>query len=51
MGFPSVSGFSRRNVFSMREFCLAYLDLPKMQPLVAQIGWTQNLIDCRELRT
>ena len=42
--FPSVSGFSRRNVFYMREFYLLYRDLPKVQPLVAQIGWTHNLL-------
>ena len=28
----------------MREFYLAYHGLPKVQPLVAQIGWTHNLI-------
>ena len=38
--FPGVNGYSRRNVFYMREFYLAYCDLPKVQPLVAQIGWT-----------
>ena len=42
--FPGIAGFSRRNVFYMREFYVAYHDLPKVQPLVAQIGWTQNLI-------
>ena len=42
--FPGVSGFSRRNIFYMREFYQAYRDLPKVQPLVAQIGWTHNLI-------
>ena len=42
--YPGVSGFSRRNVFYMREFYLAYRASPKVQPLVAQIGWTQNLI-------
>ncbi|VFM98623.1 MAG: Predicted nuclease of restriction endonuclease-like (RecB) superfamily, DUF1016 family [Candidatus Kentron sp. G] len=41
--FPGIAGFSRRNVFYMREFYLAYRDLPKVQPLVAQIGWTHNL--------
>ena len=40
--FPGVSGFSRRNVFYMREFYLAYRNRPKVQPLVAQIGWTHN---------
>lgn len=42
--FPGVTGYSRRNVFYMREFYLAYRDQPKVQPLVAQIGWTHNLI-------
>ncbi|MBE3125359.1 MAG: DUF1016 domain-containing protein, partial [Acidobacteria bacterium] len=42
--FPGVSGFSRRNVFYMREFYLAYRETKKVQPLVAQIGWTHNLI-------
>ena len=41
--FPGVVGYSRRNVFYMREFFIAYRDHPKVQPLVAQIGWTHNL--------
>jgi predicted nuclease of restriction endonuclease-like (RecB) superfamily len=42
--FPGIAGFSRRNIFYMREFYVAYCNLPKVQPLVAQIGWTHNLI-------
>ena len=42
--FPGVSGYSRRNVFYMRDFYLAYCNLSKVQPLVAQIGWSHNLI-------
>ena len=42
--FPGISGFSRRNIFYMREFYLAYKSLPKVQPLVAQIAWTHNLV-------
>ena len=42
--FPGVHGYSRRNVFYMREFYLAYYGQPKVQPLVAQIGRTHNLI-------
>ena len=42
--FPGVGGFSRRNIFYMREFYQVYRDLPKVQPLVAQIGWSHNLI-------
>ena len=50
MEFPGVGGFSRRNVFYMREFYISYRDLPKVQPLVAQIGWTQNLIILQRCR-
>jgi predicted nuclease of restriction endonuclease-like (RecB) superfamily len=50
MEFPGVRGFSRRNVFYMREFYITYRDLPKVQPLVAQIGWTQNLIVLQRCR-
>lgn len=42
--FPGISGFSRRNVFYMREFYLRYCDDERVQPLVAQIGWTHNLL-------
>jgi len=35
----------------MREFYLSYRDLPKVQPLVAQIGWTQNLIVLQRAKT
>lgn len=42
--FPGITGFSRRNLFYMREFHLAYRQIPKVQPLVAQIGWTHNII-------
>jgi len=42
--FPGITGFSRRNVFYMREFYLLYRDNRRMQPLVAQIGWTHNLV-------
>ena len=42
--FPGVAGFSWRNLFYMSEFYVTYRDLPKLQPLVAIIGWTHNLI-------
>jgi predicted nuclease of restriction endonuclease-like (RecB) superfamily len=42
--FPGIRGFSRRNVFYMREFYLLYCDDHRVQPLVAQIGWTHNLV-------
>jgi predicted nuclease of restriction endonuclease-like (RecB) superfamily len=42
--FPGIVGFSWRNLFYMSEFFTAYRDRSKLQPLVAIIGWTQNLV-------
>lgn len=42
--FPGISGFSRRNIFYMREFYMLCRDDKRVQPLVAQIGWTHNLM-------
>lgn len=50
--FPGISGFSRRNIFYMREFYLLYRDDERVQPLVAQISWTHNLVifqRCKDL--
>lgn len=33
--FPGISGFSRRNVFCMREFYLLYRDDKGVQPVIA----------------
>lgn len=41
--FPGISGFSRRNIFYMREFYLLHRSDERVQPMVAQIGWTHNL--------
>lgn len=41
--FPASNGFSRRNIFYLREFYLLYRDDTRVQPLVAQIGWSHNL--------
>lgn len=42
--FPGITGFSRRNIFYMREFYLLYRNDMRVQPLVAQIGWSHNLV-------
>ena len=42
--FPGMSGFSARNIWRMRDFFLAYHENEKVTPLVAQIGWSHNLI-------
>jgi len=41
--FPGIQGFSARNIWYMRTFYLAYRDSQKLQPLVAEIGWSHNL--------
>lgn len=42
--FPGISGFSARNIWNMRSFYLTYSPNEKLQPLVAEISWTHNLI-------
>ena len=42
--FPGISGFSARNIWNMRSFYLAYSSNEKLQPMVAEIGWTHNLV-------
>lgn len=42
--FPGVSGFSSRNIWYMRNFYVLYGNNPKLQPLVAEIGWTHNIV-------
>ncbi len=42
--FPGMQGFSARNIWYMRSFYATYCTRSKLQPLVAEIGWTHNLI-------
>src|SRR4030067_2214494 len=42
--FPGIQGFSARNLWNMRTFYLTYKDSQKLQPLVAEISWTKNVI-------
>ncbi|HLZ88346.1 MAG TPA: DUF1016 N-terminal domain-containing protein [Puia sp.] len=39
--FPGMEGLSSRNVWRMRMF---YLEYEKLPPLVAEIGWSHNMI-------
>ncbi|WP_425214407.1 PDDEXK nuclease domain-containing protein [Tumidithrix helvetica] len=41
--FQGVSGFSARNIWNMRSFYLSYSQNEKLQPMVAEIGWSHNL--------
>lgn len=43
--FPNMSGFSRSNLFSMRQVYLAWVDAPEtVQQLVGQIPWGHHLV-------
>lgn len=41
---PGLRGFTRPNLFRMRQFYEAYRDNEKVSPLVRQIPWTHNLV-------
>ena len=42
--FPGIQGFSVRNIWNMRNFYVSYHRKTKLQPLVAEIGWSHNVI-------
>jgi len=42
--FPGISGFSVRNIWNMRSFYLSYYQNEKLQPLVAEVSWSHNLV-------
>ena len=42
--FSGIGGFSARNIWRMRIFYLTYKDNEKLTPMVAEIGWTHNLV-------
>lgn len=41
---PGLRGFTRRNLFRMRQFYQTYAGDEKVTPLVTQLPWTHNLI-------
>lgn len=41
---PGLRGFTRANLFRMRQFYAAYRDDEKVAPLVRQLPWTHNLL-------
>ena len=42
--FPGVQGFSARNLWNMRNFYVEYSQNAKLQPMVAEISWTKNVV-------
>ncbi|MBP8809419.1 MAG: DUF1016 family protein [Kofleriaceae bacterium] len=41
---PSLRGFTRRNLFRMRQFFLTYRDDATVRPLVPRLSWSHHLI-------
>ena len=48
---PGLSGFTRRNLFRMRQFYVTYRDDEKVSSLVRQLPWTHNLIILSQSKT
>lgn len=42
--FPTLKGFSKRNLEYMRKFALTYQELKFVQQVVAQISWSHNVV-------
>lgn len=40
---PGLRGFTRSNLFRMRQFYQTYRDAPKVAPLARQLSWSHNL--------
>lgn len=50
--FPGMQGFSSRNLWLVRSFYIEYKDNTKLQPLVAEISWSHNIVlmeKCKDL--
>lgn len=42
--YPGLRGYTRRNLFRMRQFYVTYRSNEKVSPLVTQLPWTHHLI-------
>ncbi|MBI5057790.1 MAG: DUF1016 domain-containing protein [Nitrospirae bacterium] len=42
--FPDMKGFSSRNLWEMKKIFEKYKDKQKLQPLVAELSWSHNLV-------
>jgi hypothetical protein len=46
--YPGMRGYTRRNLFRMRQFYEAYRGHKKVSPLVTQLPWTHHLLEPNE---
>lgn len=49
--FPGMRGFTRRNLFRMRQFFEAYRTDKRVSPVVTQLPWTHHLIILSQVRS
>jgi predicted nuclease of restriction endonuclease-like (RecB) superfamily len=49
--FPGTTGFSRRNLYRIRDFFLTYRENRIVPQAVAQIGWSHNVVILEKCRT
>ena len=48
--FPGARGFSPQNLWLMRQFVLAYRELPKLQQLVGELPWGHNVLIMQKVK-
>lgn len=51
MKYPDQKGFSERNLWNMKNFFETYQKYKKLQPLAAEISWTNNVIVLDKAKT
>jgi len=49
--FPDMKGFSARNLWETKKIYETYKDVQKLQPLVAELSWSHNLIILHQTST
>ncbi len=49
--FPGIKGFSERNIWNIVRFYKFYSQNTKLQPLAAEISWSNNLIILEKCET
>ena len=49
--YPTLNGFSKRNLYLMIQFYEIYKDNQKVQALSAQLSWSNNLLIIQETKT
>lgn len=49
--YPEIKGFTRRNLYRMKQFYETYKDEEIVAPLVTQLSWTNNLMILSKAKT